>query len=477
MFRDLKVRPKLMVLHNVFFLVLALAVYFALIPLFEQRVAQARARELSLIEAQLAEARPLLRLPGMEIYDYQEGTGDALRIPAAVRAQLDAKPGTIERETESAESVYLKDPHSGLYRRLRLPHQFYEDVLWRAKWSLFAALGLVYLLAVILAEALIMPKYVFRPLRALLAADDAARSGEREKEIVPAQAIAGDEIGQIMRSRNSMLEQLRRHETDLERVNHDLTDKNALLETAKKNIADQDRLVSLGMLSAGMAHEINTPLAVLHGSIEKLIETVTSPAAQERLARMRRVTERLRRMSESLVDFARVRRQNNEPVEVRGLIDESWQLVAIDEKARSARFRNGVCEGHAVMGNADRLIQLFVNLLRNAVHAIESGGSIEVESHAGDDWVAIAVNDDGKGIPEDVLPNIFEAFVTTRLDARGTGLGLTVAEGIAHQHGGSITASNRPGGGARLAVKLPRAQMMAEGAGSGGLTVAEGRSR
>jgi signal transduction histidine kinase len=226
-----------------------------------------------------------------------------------------------------------------------------------------------------------------------------------------------------------------------------------------------------------MAHEINTPLAVLHGSIEKLIETVTSPAAQERLARMRRVTERLRRMSESLVDFARVRRQNNEPVEVRGLIDESWQLVAIDEKARSARFRNGVCEGHAVMGNADRLIQLFVNLLRNAVHAIESGGSIEVESHAGEDWVAIAVNDDGKGIPEDVLPNIFEAFVTTRLDARGTGLGLTVAEGIAHQHGGSITASNRPGGGARLAVKLPRAQLMAEGAGSGGLTVAEGRSR
>ena len=71
--------------------------------------------------------------------------------------------------------------------------------------------------------------------------------------------------------------------------------------------------------------------------------------------------------------------------------------------------------------------------------------------------VAVRVEDDGPGIPADVLPNIFEAFVTTRLDSRGTGLGLTVAEGIAHQHGGLIIASNRPQGGACLEVRLPAA--------------------
>jgi signal transduction histidine kinase len=69
------------------------------------------------------------------------------------------------------------------------------------------------------------------------------------------------------------------------------------------------------------------------------------------------------------------------------------------------------------------------------------------------------VDDDGPGIPEDVLPNIFEAFVTSRLDSRGTGLGLTVAEGIVHQHGGALTACNRPEGGARLEVKMPAAGM------------------
>ena len=75
----------------------------------------------------------------------------------------------------------------------------------------------------------------------------------------------------------------------------------------------------------------------------------------------------------------------------------------------------------------------------------------------------IAVEDDGPGIPPDVLPNMFEAFVSSRLDARGTGLGLTVAEGIIDQHGGSISASNRAGGGACLEVMLPAGQLMAKG--------------
>jgi signal transduction histidine kinase len=111
-----------------------------------------------------------------------------------------------------------------------------------------------------------------------------------------------------------------------------------------------------------------------------------------------------------------------------------------------------------VRGNSDRLMQLFVNLLRNALYAVPRGGQIRVSSRREADFVTVSVEDDGPGIPPGVLPEIFEAFVTTRLDARGTGLGLTVAEGIAHQHGGSIVAANRPEGGACLEVRLPAAQ-------------------
>jgi len=257
--------------------------------------------------------------------------------------------------------------------------------------------------------------------------------------------IMRDEIGQIMRSRNATVAQLRQQEDHL--------------AGALQKLEEQDRLVSLGLLSTSVAHELNTPLAVLQGSIEKLIETKQDTLTQERLARMLRVTQRLRKISEGLVDFARVRRDETENVHLRPLIDESWTLVAIDEKAAVVNFINDVNAEHAVVGNADRLVQVFVNLLRNALLAVSNGGEIRAESKQqfknGSRWICCTVLDNGPGIPAHVLNHVFEAFVSTRLDASGTGLGLTVAEGIVTQHGGTIIAANRAGGGAALEVMLP----------------------
>lgn len=323
----------------------------------------------------------------------------------------------------------------------------YPDLGHRAAVSLIIVLGTIYVLAVLLLEIAIMPLYVYRPLRLMLDADKATQQGDREHEIIDDKLILGDEIGQIMRSRNATILELRRHEE--------------ALEEALRKLEAQDRLVSLGLLSASVAHELNTPLSVLQGSIEKLIETAGDKATLERLQRTLRVTQRLRKISEGLVDFARVRKQMKEPVKVRPLIDEAWNLVAIDDKASQATFANHVAAEHSIDGNPDRLMQVFVNLLRNALYAIQQDGRITTHSKRlvrnGKPWISVKVEDDGPGIPPEVLPEIFEAFVSTRLDARGTGLGLTVAEGIIHQHGGSISAMNRPGGGACLEVTLPAA--------------------
>ncbi len=391
-FGNLKVRPKLMVLHNLFFLVLTCAAYFSLIPLFEKLVADAHAREVSIMR-------------------HVTSTSDARN-------------------------------------ELLLSQQSYDKALARARLTLFLVLGSIYVLAVLLLESAIMPLYVYRPLRRFLEADTATRAGERTRELIPGEEILGDEIGQIMRSRNETVEALRRQEDEL--------------AAALRKLEEQDRLVSLGMLSASVAHELNTPLAVLNGSIEKLIETSDDPHALDRLRRMQRVAQRLQRISESLVGFAKVRKQQMEPIAVRPLVDEAWGLVAIDEKSSGVEFVNSVRMEDRVIGNPDRLAQVFVNLLRNALIAIEGAlGRIEATSRrvtrAGKPWIIVTVEDNGRGIPTDVLPEIFDAFVTTRLDARGTGLGLTVAAGIVTQHGGTITAMNRSEGGARLEVALPAA--------------------
>ncbi len=321
----------------------------------------------------------------------------------------------------------------------------YPDVGSKAALKLIIVLGTIYVLAVVVLEVAIMPLYVYQPLSLMLDADRATQQGNRDNEIIDARLIRQDEIGQIMSSRNATILQLRRQED--------------ALEDALRKLEAQDRLVSLGLLAASVAHELNTPLAVLQGSVEKLTETTGDCAAQERLQRMLRVIQQLRKISEGLVDFARVRKQVTEPVLMRPLIDEAWALVGIDEKASETVFLNSVATDHVVSGNADRLVQVFVNLLRNALYAVQRGGAIEVNSKKfvrnGQPWILVKVEDDGPGIPPEVLPEIFEAFVSTRLDARGTGLGLTVAEGIIHQHGGTISAGNRPGGGACLAVTLP----------------------
>ncbi len=462
-FGDLKVRPKLMVLHNAFFLVLTCAVYFSVVSFAEQRLQEAAQREVTLVK----NAFSALTAGGDETelrqYELKTGTRNEFGLPDEAVRFLSAYPGRTWQRDETSEHLYRMVEGSPRIFRVTLPLGFYSNLLAQLKLSVFAVLGTLYVAAILLLELVIMPLYVYQPLEQMLAADAATRRGERSAELVPAEYIPGDEIGQIMRSRNETVEQLRRHEDELERAAADLQRKNTELEAAKRNLESQDRLVSLGLLSASVAHEMNTPLAVLHGSIEKLQETIEDASARGRLERMIRVTARLKRISEGLLGFSRVRDQAMSPVEVRQLVEEAWQLVAIDDKSRRIRFTNRIPARTMVNGNADRLIQVFVNLLRNALIAAPEGcGEITAASRRtnldGRDAVSVRIEDNGPGIPPEVLPEIFDAFVTSRLDSRGTGLGLTVASGIVTQHGGTITAANAPGGGAVLEVTLAAAE-------------------
>ena len=468
-FGNLRVRPKLIVLHNLFFLVLTGAVYFLLIPRIEDRTARDLERETALLREIFAQGGPRTPAGEPDFYEQSQGTAAALAIPPPVLAWLDDNPGSVWEQPEASDFLYRKDPAPGLYSRLTIPPDVYDRLVSQARNDLFLILGAVYLLSVVALELIIMPRYVYRPIRLTLEADEASQRGDRKNELINSHLIPGDEIGDIMRSRNTTVSKLRSQEAHLaqalqrlEELASDLRQKNDMLEAAKHTMASQDRLVSLGLLSASVAHELNTPLTVLHGSIEKLLETVHDPAAQQRLARLQRVADRLHTISLSLLDFSRQRTDKMEPVALRPLVAEAWELVAIDDKASCVTFSHQVAAEHRVAGNHDRLMQVFVNLLRNAIYAIESSGEVVVcsqeEAAADGSWVTISVEDDGLGIPESVLPNIFEAFVTSRLDSRGTGLGLTVAEGIIHQHGGSLTASNRPEGGARLLIRLPAAR-------------------
>lgn len=477
----LPIRRKLIILHNLFFIVLVIGLYLGLRAPVNQIAARSAEQEADLL-ARVFELYPgAVRSVQSDRFTILDDKDAELIITSEMRTWLENNPGRVWQDRvfplHSAVPVYRLirfDTSDGTFQVIALSSDNYVQLSRNLRWMLGLVLLGIYALAVIALEILILPRYVYRPIGRILKADSALEANIRENELIDSKFISSDELGQIMTSRNSIVSLLRHSEGELkgaleqvEEMANDLKRKNHLLETAKVNLASQERLISLGLMSAGVAHEINTPLAVLRGSIEKMIEDPYSPESRERLQRMLRVTDRLRGISESLTDFARARNQKMECVSLRPLLDEAWSLASIEAGDTRIEFHNEAEVTARVTGNSGRLLQVFINLFKNGIFAIRdtarsgagANGLIKVRSEekGGNEkaWIVITIEDDGAGIPPDVLPRIFEPFVTSRLDSHGSGLGLAVTAGIIDQHGGLIVANNRPEKGARFEVTLP----------------------
>jgi len=453
---SMRIRKKMILLHTAFSLALALVLLAALRPSIREVVGSAE-RQSCMVAIDM-----LTRDPSLAAFAPPEGV--ELRAGAADEVGLTPRQERLAREAAGA-AVFLfggdgphqkavrYDPSRDIFLYASANAVESRRAVTRMYLFLTAALLGFYLLIATSLEIVVFPRQVYGPVRALLKADLAVQEGRRDEELIDPREMPSDELGEIMRSRNESIVRLRRQEAllsdaleRLEDVAIELKSKNHLLETARRNLADQDRLASLGMMSAGIAHELNTPLAVLKGQVERLANAPERGVTASQAQLMLRVVERLERLSESLLDFARVRPAKRERASLARIVDEAWTLVRIDREARDVDLRTEAPAGLTVLADPDRLGQVFVNLLRNAADAMDGMGTITVRAERvvrdGRPWVSIRVQDQGPGIAPDVLSRLFEPFVSTRLDARGTGLGLAVSEGIVREHGGVILARN-----------------------------------
>lgn len=487
----MRIRKKLIVLHTLFSLVLAGILALALWPAVNSVVDQAELHEaklaLSMILVREAEAAAQSSLPADNPPSPPADLSRALppgvhvgRVPLDPQGRPrglagtgpftpDENPSAARTITGQMAAVYIDRERSLGYVSTAMLAEARAEVNRLFILMTIALLG-VYALIAISLEVFVLPRHVYEPISHLLRADRAVQDNQRADEFIPEAYMPADELGEIMRSRNRTVRALRTHESDLalaltrlEEAATDLRRKNHLLENAQRNLADADRLASLGIMSAGLAHEMNTPLAVVKGLVEKMSAHRDRGLGEEDAALLLRVVGRLERLSESLLDFARVRPPRLAGVAVATLVDEAWTLVSIDPEARRVELVNRVDTALTLELDADRMLQVLVNIIRNAVNAIESaptssalpasvgtnsrGGRIEVANAVvgrdGRDWAAITIADDGPGIAPEILARLFEPFASTRLDARGTGLGLAVSEGIVREHGGVLLARNR----------------------------------
>jgi len=210
-------------------------------------------------------------------------------------------------------------------------------------------------------------------------------------------------------------------------------------------------LAALGEMSAVLAHEIRNPLTSLKGHSQLLVESLETLGLEKPKGKAERVVNeavRLERITNDLLDFVKQGELDRTPTDLGLLVQQTASAAVPAERLRLALPDHGL----VLPVDAAKLGQLIDNLVQNAVQAGE--GPVEVSLAAGTTEVVLTVHDHGPGIPAGQEERIFEPFVTTRV--RGTGLGLAIARRIADRHGGTLTASNHPDGGALFRLTLPR---------------------
>lgn len=312
----------------------------------------------------------------------------------------------------------------------------------RAQLFLFMLLSIVCLT---LPLVLLIGRLVLRPVAHLVVGTNKLGSGDLRHSIP---VTGADEMGDLARSFNQMTERLATSDREL--------------REAQDTIVRAEKLAAVGRMAATVAHEINNPLAGVYTYIRliqrRLGEGKTSDAdikkLLEQLGIMGREVERATNIVLNLLDFTRPKEPAKVPTQLNQVIEESLQVLTAALAVHQIRITKELGDVPEVPADPAQIKQVFLNILTNACEAMRTGGELRIRSRAGEAPGTVAVDfaDTGPGIPADLLPRIFDPFVSTK--EKGTGLGLAVAYELVTRHGGKLEVRSAPGDGTCMTVVL-----------------------
>ena len=321
---------------------------------------------------------------------------------------------------------------------------------------------------------------IFSPLEKMTKTMRRVEDGDLDARI--GEVGTRDEIGQVASHLDSLLDQVQERDRDLrawaselntrvDKRTEELRDANSKLEETFQQLVMSEKLASIGEITAGVAHEINNPVAVIQGNVDVIRESLSDHAQSvgTELALIDQQVQRINAIVGKLLQFAR-------PSEF-GAFDEDIDLhqslqdclVLVDHVVSKSNTKVDIKADQAPMVhmNQGELQQVLVNLIMNATHAMKRSGQLDLtvaaETRNGRLGAVVRVADNGPGIPTEKLETVFDPFFTTKL-AEGTGLGLSISQTLIQRAGGIITVRNRPSGGAEFSVWLPEAKAQSDAA-------------
>lgn len=402
-------------------------------------------------------------------------------VPPAVRHAVLEQGNDWVGEVQTPGGVYLS-----AYQPL---HDYQGHVIGMLEAGYLAApLRLAYQRNLLLLGVLLLLIVIVTAVLAILAARRIFKPIERIAEVIRAQENGDDqrigeihsrdEIGAVARRFDHMLDLLHEHNAQIQRAadnlelqvqartrelqhkNLDLQKSIDLLNRTRQQLVWAEKFAALGELTAGIAHEINNPTAVILGNMDVLVEELgesRTPLTTE-ISLIYEQVYRIRTIVDNLLKYSRASplTSNIQLVDVNKLIEDSLLLVRHEAARKQAEIITRLEPNCHVRIDAQELQQVLINLLLNAIHAITAHGAVAISTHNMDFAnVCIRISDDGQGIDPVSIDRIFDPFYSTKGND-GTGLGLSISYGLVHRYGGNLEVDSEPGKGTVFSVHLRR---------------------
>jgi two-component system, NtrC family, sensor kinase len=323
-----------------------------------------------------------------------------------------------------------------------LERQKTNKIIAGSKKGLFTSLCFILLSAITVSYL-----FFFNILKSLKKIKKVARSISDARYYEVEKDIPRDEIGSVLKAINFMSKELQNRE---------------------EQIIQSKKLASIGILTAGVAHELGNPLNNISMIAQTYIDLYDKLNEEDRVGFMKMVeeeAERIKDIVQNLLDFSKPKKENLKTTDINSVLHKSLKLVQNMIHISNIGIQMNLQDGlPPLFIDENRILEVIVNLITNSIHATPPGGKLTLETRLKEKEgnVEILVIDTGKGIPAEVLPNLFDPFFSTK-GTSGTGLGLFVSYGIIKNHGGSINVDSQVGVGTTFTIRLPINNQIVQG--------------
>jgi two-component system NtrC family sensor kinase len=332
----------------------------------------------------------------------------------------------------------------------------------------FMLLALLIIVLLVTFLVVFTRKRIKDPLNAIIKASEAVSSGDNNirLEIKP-QLL--DDMRMVSVAFNNMLDNMDDATRELQnwsqQLEYKVQKKSEELSEAQNELIHVERIASLGKLSSSVAHEINNPLSgilVYNKLIYKQLNSAEfyHPKKESILKNLKLIESETKRCGDivkGLLDFSRKDREDFEPVQLHGLLDETYRLLTHSIRMADCSFKKDYsATSDQVVCSPNQIKQACVALVVNASEAVHEQGEIVIRTfNPGPEQISVAISDNGSGISKEDMPHIFEPFFSTKHNASGIGLGLSIVHGIVENHKGKIEVVSEPNQGTTITFTLP----------------------